>query len=98
MRDFQATTRIKALRKARQCYWCQEGVPGGCSATKVVGVWEGAFSAMYVHPECETAWANDPCTLDGDVCIYEHRRGKTCGENEKEPAVYAKGRYTPKGE
>ena len=87
MSDFQTSTPIKTLRKPRQCYWCHERVPPGCSAVKVAGVWDGVFSALYVHPECETAWDDDPCTLDGEACPYAHRRGKTCGENESEPAA-----------
>ena len=87
MSDFQTSTRINQLKKPRQCYWCHELLPPGCSAVKVAGVWDGVFSALYVHPECETAWADDPCSLDGEACPYAHIRGKTCGENESEPAA-----------
>ena len=83
MSDFQTSRGIKALRKTRQCYWCHDLLPVGCTARKVVGVWDGVFSALYMHPECKTAWANDPCTLeDGEACPYAHIRGKTCGEND----------------
>lgn len=81
--SFTEVTHVKATRKARRCDWCNTMIPVGSAATKVSGVWEGDFFAVYVHTACDDAWRRDPCNADGEGCSYEHRYGMTCVETEE---------------
>ena len=87
MSDFTHAVTVKAVRKARHCYWCREAIEAGTAAVRVTGRWDGRFDMLYVHPECEEAWQRDPCSQDNDVCPYAHARGKTCTEAESAPLV-----------
>ena len=87
MTDFTNATSINAVRKPRRCYWCEDRIEQGTPAVRVVGVWEGNFSVIYLHPDCEEAWKRDPCNQNEEGCHYEHERGRTCAEAQSEPPV-----------
>jgi hypothetical protein len=54
--SFYSTRKIKAVRKARHCYWCGEMVEVGQPAVKSAGYGEDFWSST-MHPECDEAHA-----------------------------------------
>ena len=84
MGDFWDARPIKQTQKTHCCDWCKTLLPAKSEAVYIAGVWEGDFFGVYTHPECNDAWIRDPCTTDGEACLYDHMQGKTCEETEEE--------------
>jgi hypothetical protein len=83
--SFQHSQTIKAVRKARYCYWCGEMIEVGQPAVKAAGVSEGDFWSSTMHPECDEAcivwWKK--IGRDADYGPEEHSmlRGSTLDKN-----------------
>lgn len=78
---------VRHGKRVRECYWCDTSIITDDPYIAVIGIWDGRFSAVSLHEDCEEAWKSDPCNRDGDGCIYEHERGKRCDESREEPPV-----------
>lgn len=82
MWDFYKTNVIKAARKKHRCSWCAEFIERGESYTTVGGKWGGEFSFAKMHPECYTAYSNDPALDELEEWMpYQFKRGKMSGES-----------------
>lgn len=55
MSDFSATRAIKKTRKPHRCEHCWKIIDPGSPAVKYSGVWQGDFSSVYMHDDCEKA-------------------------------------------
>jgi hypothetical protein len=52
MGTFLRSTEIKATRKVRRCFACNEIIHKGNKVVEWVAVSDGSVSSVYLHPEC----------------------------------------------
>ncbi len=84
--SFNDTREIKACRKARRCYWCDEKIEVGQPAVRVTGVWDGDFGQCFWHPECNTVF----------ISLTWQEREADGLDDAFEPGQYKRGSKEPK--
>ena len=62
-------------RKWHQCVWCGEGLEAGETAQYRSYIFQGDFTADYLHPECYDAMYLFPGDLEDGFDVGAFKRG-----------------------
>ena len=66
---------VKRTQRVRKCAWCGERIGTGEPSTVINAMWDGDFSAVRMHPECQAGWSRTNWRQFDEWQHYEQERG-----------------------